>query len=325
MEYKDYYKILGVDKKATEAEIKTAYRNLAKQYHPDLNPGDKKAEEKFKEINEANEVLGDPAKREKYDTLGSNYARYQQYGANNGAADWESFWRTQGGQPGGGRTANSGQFEGDLSDLFGNSGQFSDFFSTIFGGGGGASQTGTRRRTRVVETPGQDEEHTVEITLEEALNGGARRLGMGDRSLDVTIPPGAKTGTKIRLAGKGGAGLGGPPGDLYLKIQVKEHPRFKVRHNDYDLQEDLAVDLYTAVLGGEAPVPTLDGTNVSLTIPPESSSGQLMRLKGKGLPKKVKGEERGDLYVRLMLQSPKQLTEEEKTLFQKLAELRKKS
>lgn len=324
MEYKDYYKILGVDKKATEAEIKTAYRNLAKQYHPDKNPGDKAAEEKFKEINEAYEVLGDAAKREKYDTLGANYARYQQYGANNGAADWESFWRTQGGAGSGGQRTGSTSFEGDLSDLFGNSGQFSDFFSSIFGNMGGGSTTGTRRRTRVTEMPGQDEEHTVEISLEEALNGGTRRLATGERTLDVSIPPGAKTGTKIRLAGKGGPGMGGPAGDLYLKILVKEHPRFKIRHNDVDLQSDLPVDLYTAVLGGEAPVPTLDGTNVSLTIPPESNSGQLMRLRGKGLPKKVKGEERGDLYVRLMIQAPKSLTDAEKELFQKLADLRKK-
>jgi curved DNA-binding protein len=320
MEYKDYYKILGVDKKATQAEIKAAYRKLAKQYHPDLNPGDKKAEEKFKEINEANEVLGDPAKREKYDTLGADYARFQQYGG--GQADWESFWRSQGGGQGGPRV----QFEGDLSDLFGN-GQFSDFFSQIFGNMGGnptgRTQTGTRRRTRVSEMPGQDEEYEVEITLEEALNGGARRISMGNRSLDVTIPPGAKSGTKIRLAGKGSPGLGGQPGDLYLKVKLKEHHRFKLRHTDSDLQCDLMLDLYTAVLGGPAPVPTLDGTNVSLTIPPESSSGQLMRLRGKGLPKKIKGEERGDLYVRLMIQVPKNLTDEEKTLFEKLAKLRK--
>lgn len=322
MEYKDYYKILGVDKKATEAEIKAAYRKLAKQHHPDLNPGDKKSEEKFKELNEANEVLSDPVKREKYDLLGSDYARYQQHGG--GQADWESFWRSQGGQ-GGQRT----QFEGDLSDLFGNSGQFSDFFSQIFGNMGGSpgtsgrTQTGTRRRTRVSEMPGQDEEYEVEITLEEALNGGGRRISMGNRSLDVSIPPGAKNGIKIRLAGKGSPGMGGQPGDLFLKIKLKEHPRFKLRHTDADLQCDVSIDLYVAVLGGEAPVPTLDGTNVSLNIPPESSSGQLMRLRGKGLPKGVKSEERGDLYVRLLVQVPKNLTDEEKALFEKLANLRK--
>jgi curved DNA-binding protein len=319
MDYKDYYKILGVGKKATGAEIKAAYRKLAKQYHPDMNPGDKKAEEKFKEINEANEVLGDPAKRQKYDTLGANYARYQQYGG--GPADWESFWRTQSNGQGGTRAT----FEGDLSDLFGG-GQFSDFFSQIFGsmgGAGGASQTSTRRRTRVTETPGQDEEHTIEISLEEALNGGQRRLSMGSRHLDVNIPPGSKTGTKIRLAGKGSPGLGGQPGDLFLKVKLKEHARFKLRHNEADLQCDLPIDLYTAVLGGEAPAPTLDGTSVSLTIPPGSSSGQLMRLRHKGLPRKVKDEERGDLYVRLMVQVPKQLSDEETALFQRLAGLRK--
>ena len=182
--------------------------------------------------------------------------------------------------------------------------------------------------------PGQDEEHTLEITLEEALNGGGRRLstpaparsagaGVGDRSLDVNIPLGAKNGTKIRLAGKGSPGLGGQPGDLFLKIKLKEHPRFKLRHTEADLQCDLPIDLYTAALGGDTPVPTLDGTQVSLNIPPESSSGQLMRLRGKGLPKAVKGEERGDLYVRLLVQVPKNLTAEEKALFEQLAKLRK--
>ncbi|HLF02858.1 MAG TPA: J domain-containing protein [Anaerolineales bacterium] len=315
MDYKDYYKILGVSKSASEAEIKAAYRKLAKLYHPDKNPGDKKAEEKFKEINEANEVLGDPAKRQKYDTLGANYHRFQQYGG--GSTDWESFWRSQGGQAG-----SRAQYEGDLSDLFGGAGGFSDFFNVIFGDMSRQTQTRSRR-TRMTEMPGRNEEHTVEITLEEALNGAARRLTLGSRSLDLSIPAGSRNGTKIRLTGKGGPGLSGQPGDLFLVVKLIEHPKFKLRGEGPDLQTDLTVDLYTAVLGGEARVPTLEGKEVVLTVPPETSSGTMMRLRGKGLPTKPKEAERGDLYARLLVQVPKNLSDEEKQLFEKLAKMRK--
>lgn len=315
MDYKDYYKILGVGKNASEAEIKSAYRKLAKQHHPDKNPGDKKAEEKFKEINEAYEVLGDSSKRARYDELGVNYARYQQYGG--GAADWETFWRSQSGR--GGRV----EYEGDLSDLFGGS-DFSDFFNAIFGSmGGAAQQTRTRQRRPASQTPGQNQEQDVEITLEEALHGAVRKLQKGNRTLEVRIPAGAKSGTKVRISGEGGSGIGGRAGDLYLVVKLAPHPKFKLREEGPDLQTDLALDLYTAALGGEARVPTLDGKEVLLTIPPESSSGQMMRLRGKGLPRKPKDTERGDLYVRLMIQTPKNLSEEEKELFRKLAGLRK--
>ncbi len=325
MDYKDYYKILGVSKEATEAEIKSAYRKLAKQYHPDKNPGDNKAEEKFKEINEANEVLGDPQKRAKYDQLGASYQRYQQYGGT-GNFDWGP-WATPGG--GGGRSGQNVQWEGDLSDLFGGSGgQFSDFFSTIFGGAGagGTAGAGTRTRTRrstVSEMAGQSQEQTVEITLEEALNGATRAMQKGNRTREVKIPAGAKNGTKVRIAGEGAPGLGGAPGDLYLVIKLAEHPKFKLRESGPDLQTDLPLDLYTAVLGGDARVPTLDGKDVVLTIPAGSNSGQTMRLRGKGLPKKPKDTERGDLYVRLLVQVPKNLSDEEKALFNQLAALRK--
>lgn len=316
MDYKDYYKILGVSKSAGEAEIKSAYRKLAKLHHPDKNPGDKKAEEKFKEINEAYEVLGDSSKRAKYDELGTSYARYQQYGG--GQPDWESFWRSQGGR-GGARV----EYEGDLSDLFGGSGEFSDFFNAIFGSMGGGTQTRSRR-TRVTEMSGQNQEQAVEITLEEALHGATRKLQKGSRTLEVKIPAGAKTGTKVRIAGEGSPGIGGAPGDVYLVVKLAPHPKFKLREEGPDLQTDLPLDLYIAVLGGQARVPTLDGSDVMLTIPAESSSGQMMRLRGKGLPRKPKDTERGDLYVRLLVQAPKNLSDEEKELFKKLAKLRGK-
>lgn len=317
MDYKDYYKILGVGKSASEAEIKSAYRKLAKLHHPDKNPGDKKAEEKFKEINEAYEVLGDPSKRAKYDELGTSYAHYQQFG---GQPDWESFWRSQGGR-GGARV----EYEGDLSDLFGGSGgDFSDFFNVIFGTmGRGTAQTRTRR-TRVTEMSGQNQEQAVEITLEEALHGATRKLQKGSRTLEVKIPAGARNGTKVRIAGEGSPGVGGRPGDVYLVVKLAPHPKFKLREEGPDLQTDLPLDLYTAVLGGEARVPTLDGNDVMLTIPPESSSGQMMRLRGKGLLRKPKDTERGDLFVRLLVQTPKNLSDEEKELFKKLAKLRGK-
>jgi curved DNA-binding protein len=320
MEYKDYYKTLGVGKTATEAEIKSAYRKLAKQYHPDKNPGDKKAEDKFKEINEAYEVLSDPAKRQKYDALGSSYQRYQQYGGS-GGFDWGPWTSGGRGAPGsGGRV----EYEGDLSDLFGGAAGFSDFFDQIFGSMGGGTQTRTRRPTTTT-LRGQDHERTVELSLEEALKGTVRDLQKGSRKLEVKIPAGSRTGTRVRISGEGGPVAGGPSGDMFLVVKLTEHPRFKLRGDGPDLQIDLPVDLYTAVLGGEARVPTLEGNDVVLTVPPESSSGQMMRLRGKGLLTGPKAAERGDLYVRLLAQVPKNLTNEEKELYQKLQRLRNKS
>ncbi len=318
MNYRDYYKILGVSKTASEAELKSAFRKLAKQYHPDKNPGDNKAEEKFKEINEAYEVLSDPAKRVKYDQLGAQYQQYQQYGGDPRGFDW-SRWAAQGGR--GGARVNAER--GDLSDLFGSSGSFSDFFNTIFGMSGAATQprSGGRHPSAQARPP---EEYPVEITLEESLNGARRTLEKGQRRLEVKIPPGARTGTKVRVAGEGSPGLNGAPGDLHLVVTLLEHPKFKVREGGPDLQTDVAVDLYTAVLGGQVRVSAIDGNEVLLTVPPESSSGQTMRLRGKGLPALREPKTRGDLYVRLLVQVPKKLSDEEKSLFKKLADFRKK-
>ncbi len=303
MEYKDYYKTLGVSKNATEKEIKSAFRKLAQRYHPDKNPGDNKAEEKFKEINEAYEVLGDPQKRAKYDRLGASYSQWERAGRPGSGFDF-SQWYT----PGGTRVDY-----GNLNDLFGEGG-FSDFFTSLFGGFGAGQGFRTGARAR-----GEDLEQTVEITLEEAFSGARRTLQMNHRRIEVAIPAGAKTGTKVRISGAGGAGQ--VKGDLYLVVTVAPHPRFR-REGD-DLHTDFPLDLYTALLGGEARVPTLGG-EVVLTIPPETQSEKTFRLAGQGMPKLRRPQERGDLYARALIQIPTHLTEREQKLFAELAALRKK-
>ena len=304
MDYKDYYKILGVSKNATAKEIKSAFRKLAQQHHPDKNPGDKKAEDKFKEINEAYEVLGDPQKRAKYDRLGSSYAQWERAGRPGGGFDF-SQWST----PGGTRVDYR-----NLDDLFGEGG-FSDFFNNLFGGFGSGATFRTSARAR-----GEDLEQPVEISLEEAFSGARRTLQMDHRRIEVSIPAGARSGTKVRISGEGGAGQ--VKGDLYLVITVAPHPRFT--REDDDLHADFPVDLYTAVLGGEARVPTLSG-EVVLTIPPEAQSGKTFRLVGQGMPKLRHPKERGDLYARAVIHIPTSLTDHEQKLFAELAALRKKS
>jgi curved DNA-binding protein len=306
MEYKDYYKILGVDRNASEKEIKRAYRKLAKEYHPDRNPGDKRAEERFKEINEAYEVLSDPEKRAKYDQLGASYRAWQQQGAP-GGFDW-SQWMS--GSPGSVRV----EF-GDLDDLLGG---FSEFFNAIFGG----PSTRTRRREPFVRTPrrGRDVEYPVSISLAEAYHGASRILQLDGRRIEVKIPAGSKTGTKVRIPGHGEAGAA-QAGDLYLRVRVEEDPRFR-REGD-DLHTEARVDLYTAVLGGEVEVDTLAGP-VVLTIPPGSQPGRKFRLRGRGMPKLGRSGEYGDLYVTLKVEIPRDLSAEERELFEKLARLRSK-
>lgn len=311
MDYKDYYKILGVSKTATEQEIKKAYRQLARKYHPDANPGDKDSENRFKEINEANEVLSDPEKRRKYDQFGAQWQQYERAGGNP-----QDFWRQyQGGQPGGAytRTVSPEEFE----QMFGGGG-FSDFFDMLFGGarqsGGFGAAAGARQPRR-----GQDAEQEVEISLEEAFHGAVRLLQSSDR-VEVTIPRGVKTGSKVRVAGKGALGIsGGQPGDLYLRVHVLPHARF-TRQGD-DLRLRLAVDLYAMVLGGETQVAALDQT-VVLTIPPTTPNGKVFRLRGLGMPKLHKPEQRGDLYVTVEAQLPQGLSEAERGLFEKLRALR---
>jgi len=315
MEYKDYYKILGVNRNASEEEIKRAYRKLARQYHPDVNPGDKAAEERFKEINEAYEVLSDPEKRRKYDQLGSSWRQWQHMGRDPRGFDWSQWFSP--GWPGGGRVRVEYGDVGDLEDFLSGMG-FSDFFQAIFGGMG-APRTGWRE---VRPRRGQDYTQPVEITLEEAFRGTTRVIQKDGRRLEVKIPPGVRTGSKVRVAGEGGPGIaGGASGDLYLEVRVLPHSIFE-RDGD-DLRCEVPVSLYTAVLGGEVRVPTLSG-DVMLKIPPETQGGRTFRLRGKGMPNLHNPKKHGDLYAKLRIQVPQKLSQREKELFRQLASLRQK-
>ena len=326
MEYRDYYKVLGVSKQATEKEIKQAYRKLARKYHPDVNPGDKDAEERFKEINEAHEVLTDPAKRKKYDRFGADWQHHQQAGGQPGGFNWEDYMA----QAAGGRQRAGGphvQYEYvDASDIFGGKGGsgFSDFFETLFGSMGGARSAGTWQTAYQDTRPKrvQDHEQKVEITLEEAFNGTTRLLQLDGRRLEVKIPPGVRTGSKVRVAGEVGKGVTRQQaGDLFLKVQVLPDQIFERKGND--LHCEVPVEIYTAALGGEIDVPTLKGTTLSLRIPPETQGGRTFRLQGQGMPHLRKPSERGDLYAKVRLVLPSPLTEKEKTEFKELAELQR--
>jgi len=310
MEYKDYYKILDVDRKATVEDIKRVYRKLALKYHPDHNPGNKQAEEKFKEINEAYQVLSDPEKRSRYDQLGESYTRWQQRGQPSGGFNWED-WFTQ--SPGGGGVRVD---VGNLEDMFG--GGFSEFFRRIFGGAPDMGpMTGGRgfpqRRTRA-EKPAYQQE-TV-ISLAEAFQGTTRRIEIDGRRLEVKIPPGARTGTKVRVANAIPAGSSRPGADLYMVIRVADDSRFERKAND--LHTEHSIDVYTAVLGGEITVPTLSG-NVVLTIPPGTQPGQSMRLSGRGMPSLKSPQNFGDLFVHIKVKIPRNLTSRQKELFQELS------
>ena len=316
MDYKDYYKILGVEKSATTEEIKKAYRKLAMKYHPDRNPDDKAAEEKFKEITEANEVLSDPEKRKKYDQLGANWNKYQYANANGMNDMFSQFGR--GGQGG------SYNFQGDLGDLFGNIGGFSDFFESFFGGGrAGGARAGRQRASNPFSSSakGADYEANLNLTLEEAYAGTEKKFAVNGKTLKVKLQPGTRDGKKLRVRNQGAPGRGGgQSGDLFLKIHVLDHPFFEVKGDD--LYYNLDVDLYTAVLGGRAQIVTLDGRKLSIEIPKETDNGKLLKLKKIGMPNSDNPSVKGDLFVRVLIQIPKKLSREEKKLFEKLASLR---
>ncbi len=321
MDYKDYYQILGVTKNADEKEIKKAYRKLARQHHPDVNPGDAQAEEKFKDINEAYEVLSDGDKRQKYDQFGAQWQQYQHAGGRPEDFDW-ARWGAPGGQTSY-RTVNPEEFE----QMFGGGGRFSDFFDTLFGGGMGRRSSGfagfSGQDVQFQARPmrGRDTEHTVEISLEEASHGSTRALQWEDgRSITAKIPRGVKTGSRIRLSGQGQPGSqGGQGGDLYLKIEVQPHALYE-RDGD-DLRMDIPVDLYTAVLGGKVEVKAIDKT-VKLNIPAETANGKVFRLRGLGMPNLRNPDEKGDLYAAVSIMLPQNLSEDEKDLFRQLREKR---
>jgi curved DNA-binding protein len=302
MEYKDYYKILGLDRSAKPDEVRKAYRKLAMQYHPDRNPGDKQSEEKFKEINEAYQVLSDTQKRARYDQLGSAYSNWEQRGGGQqGDFDWSQWFSGQPGASGGTRVEY-----GDLNDLFGQD-AFSDFFRSIFGGGGGA-QTATRGRPR------QAYQQPVAISLEEVYRGSTRTLQTDERRLDVRIPPGVRTGSKVRVAGAGPSGS-----DLYLIVEVTGDPRFE-REGD-DLRTSASIDVFTAILGGEADVETFEG-KVKLKIPAGTQPEQVFRLSGRGLPLLKNAKSKGDLFVRVKVNIPKNLTSKQKEILEEAARIK---
>ncbi len=294
----DYYKTLGVSKTASDGEIKKAFRKMAKKYHPDANPDNPQAEQKFKEVNQAYEVLKDSEKRSQYDQFGPDFAKYQGF-ANSGQ------------QAGGG-----GFNRVDMDD-----GAFGDLFESIFGGMGGGRRSGGARRASQqwgggnVNVAGRDIEHDLSITLREAYEGTTRFITKGTRRIKVNIPAGANNGTKVRLAGEGEQGLGGQPGDLYLIVHIEPDSQFE-RDGD-NLQTEVNVDMFTAMLGGEVRVPTL-ARPVKLKIPAGTQSGQKFRLRGKGMPLLKKKDTYGDLYARILITVPEKLTHEQEQLVEKL-------
>jgi len=319
VEFKDYYATLGVGKTSTEKEIKQAFRKLARKHHPDVNPGDKAAEAKFKEINEAYEVLGDPAKRKKYDELGANWRAYEQAERAGGPNPFAGQWNVNaGGGQGGFRTMTQEEME----EMFGDQNPFSDFFTTFFGGGfgGGTSARGGRTRSR----KGRDVEHEIELSLDDAYHGATRRLSLKHdghtRTVDVRIPAGVGDGSRVRISGEGEPGIGGAAsGDLYLRIRLSAHPLFERKGRD--LYVKAPVPLMTAVLGGEAEVQTLSGKPARVRIPSLTQNGQLFRLKGYGMPSVGNGEETGDLYARVDVQLPTTLSDKEREHFEALRKL----
>jgi curved DNA-binding protein len=301
MDYKDYYKILGVERKASDDDIRKAYRDLAKKYHPDRNPGDKQAEDRFKDINEAYQVLSDPEKRNVYDRVGSDYSNWQRRGAP-GNFNWEEYVGRYPGGMGGARQVN---YE-DLEEMFGGAGGggFSDFFRTIFGFG---EEQAARSRPQMYQ-------QQLEISMEEAYKGATRILQNNGKQKQVRIPAGVKTGSKVRVAG------GAPNGqDLYLIISVTEDPRFERRGND--LHTTSTVGVFTAILGGEAEVETLDG-KIKLNVPAGTQPEQIFRLAGRGMPHVKNNKEKGDLYVRLKVQIPKYLSAKQRELLDEASRIK---
>jgi len=299
MEYKDYYKVLGVERKASADDIRKAYRKLAMQYHPDKNPGDKKAEEKFKEINEAYQVLSDDQKRARYDQLGSAYSNFRTSGGRPGDFQWDDWFQQQGaGQRG----------YGNAEDVFGGAGGFSDFFRSIFGE---AVRSSARNQAAQQQ---QGYQQDVEISFQEAYEGTTRQLQSNDRKLQVRIPAGVKTGSKVRVAGAGPEGL-----DLYLVVKVTDENRFE--RDGQDLTTTSALSIFTLILGGETEVETPTG-KVKLSIPAGTQTDQVFRLAGRGMPYIKDPKTKGDLFVKLKVQIPKYLSSKQRELIEEASRIK---
>lgn len=303
--YKDYYQILGVGRDASEKEIKTAYRKLARKYHPDVNPGDKTAEEKFKEVSEAYEVLSDKDKRTKYDQYGQYWEQMGQPGAGQPPPGWDSFTFDYGGV--------GGQGQPD----FGGAEGFSDFFEMLFGTRGRGGPQATHRRQHHAPAKGRSIEAEMEVSLEDAFHGAKKSFSFNSRKLEVTIPKGVRDGQKIRLAGQGENGLAGA-GDLLITIKVRPHPVYE-RKGD-DLYVDVPVDYTAAALGGEVQVPTLTG-RVTMKVPIGTSGGRVFRLPGQGMPK-LKENGRGNLFAKVRVTIPETMDDKERSLLEQIKALR---
>jgi curved DNA-binding protein len=313
MDFKDYYEILGIAPTAEKKVIQQTFRQLARKHHPDVNPGNKDAEEKFKTINEAYQVLSDAKQRKKYDELRAQCQQWQQAGGQQGRDfDWQN-WSAQ---PAAGARTQYANAE-DLEDLFGSGSPYSDFFSNVFGGkasGGRGAPPGPRR--------GRDVEYEVDLTLEEAFRGTERALEIDGHRVQASIPLGVRTGTRVRLTGRGEAGRnGGMAGDLYLIIKVLPNDIFE-RDGD-DLHFDASVDIFTAIAGGEIRIPALERP-LTLTIPPRTNANQTFRLRGKGMPYLREPNKRGDMFARVKLVLPNALTDQEVEGITALASARQK-
>lgn len=310
MDYKDYYEILGVSPNAEKKVIQQTFRKLARKYHPDLNPGNKESEEKFKTINEAYQVLSDAEKRKKYDELRAQYQQWQQSGGRQQDYNWQN-WSAQ---PGQGEHVQYANPE-DLEDLFGSASPYSDFFNNIFGSGSGSSR-GSSPRTR----RGRDVEYAVDLTLKEAFQGAERLLEIDGHHIQASIPPGVRTGSRVRLSGQGEPGQNsGPAGDLYLVVNILPNDIFE-REGD-DLHIDVPVDIFTAIAGGETRIPTLERPLI-LKIPLRTNAGQSFRLRGKGMPHLGDPKTRGDLFALVKLVLPDPLTDQEVNSIRALASSR---
>ncbi|MET3026847.1 J domain-containing protein [Flavobacterium sp. UW10123] len=308
MDYIDYYKVLDVTKSATEADIKKAYRKLARKYHPDLNPNDKEAEKKFKEINEANEVLSNPENRKKYDKYGKDWKHADEFEKAGYDPNQQQQSRQQGGYQ-----YSEGDFSGFGGGDFSGS-DFSEFFNSMYGQNAGRNRSQAKYR-------GQDFNAELELDLKAAYTTHKQNLTVNGKNIRITIPAGVENGQIIKIPNHGGPGVnGGPNGDLYITFIISNNSDFKREGNN--LYADAPIDLYTAILGGETYINTFDG-KVKIKVPAETQPGTKVKLKGKGFPVYKKENQFGDLYITYTIKLPTKLSDKEKELFEELAKLRK--